>query len=110
MTRRLKMRFLVKCAIGSGSGAASWQHAVTKQKRRVKQSESAGIRRTPNAGASFLGKRVARRVWSAAYPGAFFSQRNINDVAQLSLSISNPPTETEVEGSRDKMKELVGAM
>ena len=36
--------------------------------------------------------------------------RNTNDVAQLSLSISNPPTEAEVEGSRDKMKEMVGAM
>jgi len=31
-------------------------------------------------------------------------------VAQLSLSISNPPTEAEVEGSRDKLKEMVGTM
>ena len=36
--------------------------------------------------------------------------RNTNGVAQLALTISNPPTKAEVEAIRDKINEMLAAM
>jgi len=33
-----------------------------------------------------------------------------NDIAQLSLNISNPPTQAEVQAIRDKINEMLTAM
>ena len=36
--------------------------------------------------------------------------RNTNDIAQLSLTISNPPTQAEVQAIHDKINEMLTAM
>ena len=54
----------------------------------------------------------ARKALWGVYPSVqtIVDKGKAGDVAQLSLSISNPPTEAEVEAIRDKLKEMVGAM
>ena len=36
--------------------------------------------------------------------------RNTNDIAQLSLTISNPPTQAEVQAIHDKINEMLTVM
>ena len=41
---------------------------------------------------------------------AYDTPRNTNDIAQLTLTISNPPTQAEVQAIRDKINEMLTVM